>query len=285
MMSVKSLLLFLFAALFLAGCGGASSSPPSFFEVTASLPGERIALSSSLPPGFAAGSGADVFRAHAERLPLWVFSAKKEDMEEGLAPWLKATNSLHFYTDMGEVWRVPVADEDLLALVEVNHLQPWVDTVQWARLLSAQGDKLRAGNDFERAEDVYEQAIAADPDFADAYVGLGAALLGQGKNDRALAVLLQAVALNPDNYWGQKLLGNIYIKFQRYDLAVAPLSRTYMLRPEEPQLLIAVALALGRSGKQRQALQVLDLAASQISDARLLGDIQTLRAEFSAGAD
>jgi tetratricopeptide (TPR) repeat protein len=289
-MSVKVLFFSLLATiLFLTGCQSAQPESPTFVEATLDLPGERIYLAQALPEAFEAAL-KQVYQAHQAGEDVWLFAS--EDVLGPMDPlgdfraWLWATRPLLFQSEAGPVYFIPADSEmDRLAFVLDQHLEKWADEAQLSRLWQARGDDLRSERDFEAAIEAYEQALALAPDFSDAYVGLGAALLGLGRSEEALDALLQAAALAPDDYWTQRLLGNAYLNLQRYALAEAPLTRAYLLRPEQPHILIGVALALGRSGRPEQALRVLDEAAQRIDDPKLLGDIQALRKEFSGAAD
>lgn len=50
----------------------------------------------------------------------------------------------------------------------------------------------------EEAARSYRQALALDPDFADAYINLGNALDRLGKSDEAIATYQKALELDPD---------------------------------------------------------------------------------------
>jgi predicted Zn-dependent protease len=54
-------------------------------------------------------------------------------------------------------------------------------------------------NEFDQAQQLFEAALKAYPDFQEAQVGLAAALMAQKKPALALPHLQRAVALNPDD--------------------------------------------------------------------------------------
>ena len=286
MMSVRKFVApLLFAVLFLAGCQSSQSAGTLFEEATAGLPGQRFYLAVVLPEEYES-TLKKVNQAYQAGEDVWLFASDEvlDQMDGGeeFRAWLGATRPLLFHTEAGPVYLIPADLEmDRLAFVTDHHLEKWADVEQLASLWRDRGDNLRSEQAFAEAVDAYEQSLALDPRSSDAYTGMGAALLGLGENELALGPLLQAVSLDPENYWAQRLLGNAYLNLKRYALAVDPLTRAYLLHPEHPQTLIGVALALGRSGQQEQALRVLDEAASALDDPALQDDIRTLRDEFS----
>jgi len=75
-----------------------------------------------------------------------------------------------------------------------------------------------------QAETIFRAAVAADPDDADGYTGLGEALDGQRRSADAERAFRQAVEVEP-SYWGaQTALGNFLFRHGRF-VAAAPLYR------------------------------------------------------------
>ena len=155
------------------------------------------------------------------------------------------------------------------------------EVAQQASALRARGDDLRVQGAFAEAIAAYEQSLALAPDDAETNAGLGAALLGLGRNEDALPPLQRATELDPQHYWAHRLLGVAYLNLQRYGLAADYLTQAYILDSSDPQLLIGIALALGRSGQRDLALRTLDQFEARTSDPKLLSDANTLRQEFS----
>jgi tetratricopeptide (TPR) repeat protein len=302
-------LFLLMTVILLTACQSPSPTPDQrdFFQRIADLPHKAIALDRDAPPPFVPGTLRDVFDAHVQKNDFWLFASDETiataNNGETVLPWLQSANALRFETEKGPVWFVPARghDEtvefiingrpqqktlkgiDLLAFVLENHLEAWVEPTQLARLWRLRGDALRREQQFKDALLPYEKAIHLNPQDSEAYLGQGAALLGLGQVEDALQPLLQAVALAPDNYWAQQLLGNAYLKLQRYELATEPLTRAYMIDNSKPQILIGVALSLGRSGHKQKALQVLAQAQTKITNPKWLTDIKALQQEFGGG--
>lgn len=144
-----------------------------------------------------------------------------------------------------------------------------------------QADQLRTDGDYDSAITAYHRAIALDPNLAEPYAGLGAALVGKGQSEAAIAPLLRASELAPDHYWVHRLLGTAYLNLQRYAIGAEELTQAYVIDPSDPHLLVGIALGQGRSNQRQQALRTLDLLSARTKDPGLLADAETLRREFS----
>jgi len=85
------------------------------------------------------------------------------------------------------------------------------------------------------AEACYRRVLAAQPDNADAYSNLGAALRGQGKLDEAVAAYRQAIRIKPDLTEAHSNLGNALSGQSKLDEALASYDRALSLRPDYPE--------------------------------------------------
>jgi tetratricopeptide (TPR) repeat protein len=70
----------------------------------------------------------------------------------------------------------------------------------------------RADNDFEEAARFAEQAIEAQPDYADPYAELGFVYLQLGEPERAEQALERCLELDPDHYLGNMHLAMLYAR-------------------------------------------------------------------------
>ena len=165
---------------------------------------------------------------------------------------------------------IPVTSTPVTAPVE--------DAVAWQQI----GHQRRNGGDFDGAITAYQQALALDPNNIEANAGLGAAYLATGDNESAIQPLQHATELAPGHFWAHRLLGSAYLNLQRYPLAASELTQAYVLKPDDLQILIGIALAQGRSGQRDLALRTLDQLSVRTTDAKLLGDAEALRQEFNA---
>ncbi len=78
----------------------------------------------------------------------------------------------------------------------------------------------------------FEQALAGNPDFAEAHNSLGIALYEQGQVDEALARFERAISLRPDFAEAHNNLGNILQKLRRMNEAAASFERALSLKPD-----------------------------------------------------
>ena len=277
------------AALFLAGCAGQEETP-AFFQATASLPGVRLALVKDAPPGYETTPITGVYFHRHQGEDIWLLAPEDalaaQDGDGSFRAWLRAARRMRFRTDAGDVYWIPAdGNEDTLGMILDHGLTAWADPDLLAELWVQRGRVLRQEQAFEDAVAAYEEALSLNPNLVEAHVGMGAALLALGRTEEALQHLLFATREAPEHYWAQRLLGSAYLKLYRYALAVGPLTRAYLLWPENPDPLIGVALGLGRSGQRDAALRVLDKAEARIDDPGQLQAIRALREEFSGPKD
>ena len=112
---------------------------------------------------------------------------------------------------------------------------------------------------FERAEECFRKALAADPQAFDPLVNLGGVLLVTGKLDAAIDANVHAVAARPNDALAQSQLGMSYFQAGNLDLAVKHLERARQIDPghfSSPQLPLAEIHL--RRGEKRQAADVLE---------------------------
>ncbi len=281
--------LFVLLLVWLTGCAEAPK-PPDFFQTTASLPGVRLALTEHAPAGFTPVNIPLVYAHRQQGEDIWLLAPAEalaaQDHDGSFRAWLEAARAVRFRTDAGDVYWVPADREaDALAMITEHDLAAWADQAQLAALWTRRGEALRADRAFDEAIAAYARALSLNPEQVNAHVGMGAALLAKGRNEEALQHLLAAVQRAPENYWAQRLLGNAYLNLHRYALAVGPLTRAYLLRPENADPLIGVALGLGRSGDRATALLVLKKAEARLEQPEQLQAIQALREEFTNTKD
>ncbi len=117
---------------------------------------------------------------------------------------------------------------------------------------------------------LYEEAIALDPDYAIAYVGLAwthmaDTWLGTSKSPteslgRAVELVEKAIALDESDAMGHSSLGYFYTHARQFDKAVAHAERGLALDPNFPAVLNNSAAALAFSGRPEEAVPLLHKA-------------------------
>ena len=87
---------------------------------------------------------------------------------------------------------------------------------------------------FEEAIDWYREALAIDPRFTVAHVGLGDALLRLDRYEEAIETYRRALEIEPERPPVHADIGEALYRLQRYDEAVESLARSVALEPESP---------------------------------------------------
>jgi TolB-like protein/DNA-binding winged helix-turn-helix (wHTH) protein/Tfp pilus assembly protein PilF len=120
------------------------------------------------------------------------------------------------------------------------------------------------------ARAAFENAVALDPGYAPAYVGLArvdlvAVNIGwtadpAGALRRAEAAAKRAIGLDEFNPTAHAVLGRIHARLGEYDRAVEQLRRALALNPSDPEIHAALGDALLWSGETEEACQRLEIA-------------------------
>ena len=89
---------------------------------------------------------------------------------------------------------------------------------------------------FRQGEDVYRSILLESPDRLDALVGLGSALVSQGRVDEARAALTRAEKLSPNDLELLAAQGNLNLADEQNRLAVGYYGRASVIAPEQNDL-------------------------------------------------
>ncbi|MEJ2158587.1 MAG: tetratricopeptide repeat protein, partial [Desulfobacteraceae bacterium] len=126
----------------------------------------------------------------------------------------------------------------------------------------------RSRADSRKARQMFEKAIALDPEFALAYVGLGnyyRRQVGYGWTEfpvqalkRAEELALTALRLDESKAEAYALLGHVHVYFRRYDLAISRLDRAIALNPNDALSYRMRGQILLWSGRVDEALESLE---------------------------
>ena len=90
--------------------------------------------------------------------------------------------------------------------------------------------------DLVGAEQSYKRALALDPRFLPARVGLADVYELQGHAEKSLTEYRKAVELDPGNPEAHAALGRVLISYQRYPEAIRCLERGVEIAPNEPHM-------------------------------------------------
>jgi len=118
---------------------------------------------------------------------------------------------------------------------------------------------------FEQAQKLYEKAIELDPDFARACSGLASLHFLRFKlfltasfesiEQQTLALAVQAVRLDPDDYLGHWVLGQLYGFQGNHNQSLAEFERALHINPNDANLLAVSSEHLVYCGRAEEALE------------------------------
>ncbi len=287
MNSFTRITVFCLALLFLlASCGPREEDDQAARKIIASLSGIHLSTGTEHTIGFDNVPHETISTYHQQDQDIWLHipadSQETTIANVQLHDWLQKAGAIHLVLEGGDIYWIPADPKsEHLDYLESQDLDWAVAAEQRAGMLFERGHYLRTIDEFVPAIEAYEKAIAINPDHGDAYIGLGAAYLGIGRPEQAVAVLFTGTKLLPYDYWGHRLLGNTYLQLSRYALAADELTQAYVLNPQNPDLLIGIALAQGRSDQRDLALRTLKQLGDRSDNPSLLSAAATLQQEFA----
>jgi tetratricopeptide (TPR) repeat protein len=116
---------------------------------------------------------------------------------------------------------------------------------------------------------MFERAIAADPRYAAAYVGLGWTYVLEWNSfwtqdsrslEQAFSLAQKALALDDSLAYAHALLGSIYLQQKEYEQAVVEGGRAIALDPTCADCYVALADILTFAGRPRRAIELVETA-------------------------
>jgi tetratricopeptide (TPR) repeat protein len=120
---------------------------------------------------------------------------------------------------------------------------------------------MHQGNPAE-AESLFQQALAAEPNLPDAYLGLGMAQLRQGKPDQASTSLAKALDLNPNLRGAHLFLGIAQFQANHVEAAEQSLKQEIAIQPDNVEALTWLGIVELGAGHPDEATAPLDRAAA-----------------------
>ncbi len=116
------------------------------------------------------------------------------------------------------------------------------------------GNALKGKRQFEGAIAAFRQAIALDPRQANARFNLGVILRSQGQLDEAIAIFREVIVLNPNVPEVHNSLGNALKEKGELDGAIAAYRQAIALRPDLPETYSNLGTALRDKGELDEAI-------------------------------
>lgn len=121
------------------------------------------------------------------------------------------------------------------------------------------GEQLAAEGKIEESMAAFRQAVATDPDYADAYYNLGVLLRGLGRIDEAIESYQRAISSQPDYIEGYYNLGNAFAQQLRLDEALASYRSALSINPlhfNAMNNMANIQLTLGHQGEAKRTSQM-----------------------------
>jgi len=112
--------------------------------------------------------------------------------------------------------------------------------------------------DVVAAETTYQRALQVDPQNPKAYDGLAGLFTDQRNYSEAISFYSQAVGVDSTYapaYWGR---GNVYEKLKQYDLALQDYATYLKIKPDEEGVILAQAKLLVKLGRCSEAIGALE---------------------------
>ncbi len=131
------------------------------------------------------------------------------------------------------------------------------------RLWTVEGFLLLGTHDLEEAQAAFERALAADPQHAEAYLGLGLARFARGDDGGGLEALLSATTLAPRVALYQSYLGKAYAELERFPEALAVLASAGRIDPRDPTPHLYASLIQRDLNRQDVAIDELSRAMAK----------------------
>ncbi len=128
--------------------------------------------------------------------------------------------------------------------------------------LSQQAAEAIGQRQFDKAIDLYKQALAADPHFLPAYLGLSGALKQSGDAAGSVAILEEAVAQNPENPDAFLKLGEAYMTSENPEEALKAFEQATTLAPDSAAAYARKAVVLLTLNRVEEAKTAVDTALS-----------------------
>ncbi len=128
------------------------------------------------------------------------------------------------------------------------------------RLLIREGLMLRYAGEWDRAKEVYLEAIERHPGRMDGYIGLGEMFRVRGKYNDAAVWFRQAQRVAPKNYVPPYYLGLVAYAQKKYNKAVRYFDASLALKANNAGVLYHKAVSLEAMGRREDAIRTLKQA-------------------------
>ncbi len=139
-----------------------------------------------------------------------------------------------------------------------------------------------------QAEQHYRAVLAARPDHAEAFHGLGMALCQTGRQLEGIGLMRQAIHVNPRAASYHANLGAVFLRIGRLDEAIASCRAAIALQPDLPKPQVNLSAALLKQGRLEEAgvtcRRAIALRPDDPEANSILGSILALRGHLEEAA-
>ncbi len=134
----------------------------------------------------------------------------------------------------------------------------------------ADGVRERIIGNHDKAMELFDQALEADPNDHATLYELAELHANKGNIDKSLALMEEAIALNPDNRWYRVRIAQIYKYIGDYEAYADVFYTLTEMSPRNPEYFSELSSALILLGKYKQALEVFEKLENQLGVNELL---------------
>jgi Flp pilus assembly protein TadD len=143
-----------------------------------------------------------------------------------------------------------------------------------ARKAFEKGTQAASKGNHQLADQLFQQAVTRDPQYADAFNSLGVEEVVQGNSEQAVGYFQKAIDLVPEHVLALTNLGITLLKLQRFDEAVAASRRGLQVYPGSEKLHYLLAIGLiGQKSTSDEVLEHLERSSNAVPRARLVAAI------------
>ncbi|MGE5112823.1 MAG: DUF3857 domain-containing protein [Acidobacteriaceae bacterium] len=130
-------------------------------------------------------------------------------------------------------------------------------------------DALRR-HDSQRAKELLEQIIAADPKYHGAHFNLGLAYAAMGRMPDAVAELQKEEEVSPEDVRSYQALSSMAVFTRQRDLAISQLRKLLKIDPKNREAVLRLSSLLSEDGKYAESAEILERALQLSSDSASL---------------
>src|SRR3990172_13168226 len=126
--------------------------------------------------------------------------------------------------------------------------------------LMSDGTNAYKKGDYEAALTAFKKVTEMNPDYYDAWIGIGNSLFSLGRFNDAIEAFDVAIRVNPDKFeaWNNK--GLLSLRLRKYPEAVDAFSHAIKIKPNSHEVCYNIGLVFSELGKVKEAINAFDKA-------------------------